>query len=324
MSGTAEGLADLMRQASAAGRIAVITGAGCSTNSGIGDYRAPDGSWKRAAPVQMQDFLRDPATRRRYWARSTLGWPRIAQAVPNGAHRALARLERADVLAGLITQNVDGLHQAAGHRDVIDLHGSIGGVTCLDCGARMTRAALQPVLEAQNPWLAHVAATAAPDGDADIADHLGLDAFLVPVCSLCGGVLKPDVVFYGDSVPRARVDDAYQRVESAALLLVAGSSLMVFSSFRFCRHAHARGIPIAIVNRGVTRADALAGLKLDADCTVALARVADALCGPASAASERNDSRAQRLPGPDTSRALAQHQVGDGLQLNGASRGHQQ
>lgn len=307
MTANADTLADLMRQAWTTGRITVITGAGCSTNSGIGDYRAPDGSWKRAAPVQMQDFLRDPATRRRYWARSTLGWPRIAQARPNGAHRALVRLEQAGMLAGLVTQNVDGLHQAAGHRDVIDLHGSIGGVTCLDCGARVTREALQTVLEAQNPWLAHVAATAAPDGDADIADHLALDAFRVPACSVCGGVLKPDVVFYGDSVPRARVDDAYQRVESAALLLVAGSSLMVFSSFRFCRHAHARGIPIAIVNRGVTRADALAAVKLDMDCAAALGRVADALCGAGPTAAGYRDVQARRLPGPDIGTGLAQH-----------------
>ncbi|MFM8353843.1 MAG: Sir2 family NAD-dependent protein deacetylase, partial [Gammaproteobacteria bacterium] len=191
------------------------------------------------------------------------------------------RLEQDGLLGGLITQNVDGLHQAAGHQDVIDLHGSIGGVTCLDCGVRMTRAALQPILEGDNPWLSGVAATAAPDGDADIADHLNLDAFRVPACRQCGGVLKPDVVFYGDSVPRARVEEAYRRVESAALLLVAGSSLMVFSSFRFCRHAQARGIPIAIINRGVTRADALAALKVEADCSRVLAAVADALCGPA-------------------------------------------
>jgi NAD-dependent SIR2 family protein deacetylase len=260
-------------------RIAVISGAGCSTASGIGDYRAADGSWKRSPPVQMQDFVRDPSTRRRYWARSMLGWPQIARAQANAAHRALAELEATGVLCGLITQNVDGLHQAAGHRAVIELHGRLAEVVCLDCGHRLSRAALQLRLEADNGWLTGAAAPAAPDGDADLADAVDLGAFRVPECAVCGGMLKPDVVFYGDSVPRERVAVSYALVEGADALLVVGSSLMVFSSFRFCRRAHERGVPIVAVNRGMTRADPLLTLKVEEDCTVALPALARALCG---------------------------------------------
>jgi NAD-dependent SIR2 family protein deacetylase len=250
--------------------IAVISGAGCSTASGIGDYRAADGSWKRSPPVQMQDFVRDPSTRRRYWARSMLGWPQIARAQANAAHRALAELEASGVLCGLITQNVDGLHQAAGHRDVIELHGRLAEVVCLDCGHRLSRAALQVQLEADNGWLSGAAAPAAPDGDADLADTVDLGTFRVPECAVCGGMLKPDVVFYGDSVPRERVAASYALVDRADALLVVGSSLMVFSSFRFCRRAHERGVPIVAVNRGMTRADPLLTLKVEEDCTVAM------------------------------------------------------
>jgi NAD-dependent SIR2 family protein deacetylase len=249
-------------------RIAVITGAGCSTASGIGDYRDAAGGWKRRPPMQMQDFVRDPAARRRYWARSLLGWPQMARARANAAHHALAALEAASALTGLITQNVDGLHQQAGHRHVIDLHGRLAEVVCLDCGSRTPRADLQCELENRNRWLLGAAAPAAPDGDADLAD------FHVPDCRACGGPLKPDVVFYGDSVPRERVAQAYAMVEEADALLVVGSSLMVFSSFRFCRHAHARGIPIVAINRGVTRADAMLALKVEEDCTSVLPELA--------------------------------------------------
>jgi NAD-dependent SIR2 family protein deacetylase len=255
-------------------RATVITGAGISTASGIAAYRSTDGSWKHAAPVQMQDFLRDPAMRRRYWARSLLGWPVIASARPNAAHAALARLEAGGRLRGLITQNVDGLHQRAGHQDVIELHGSLGSVMCLSCDWTCARAEMQTWLTEDNPWLLDIGATAAPDGDAALADRVDLTPFRVRACPACAGVLKPTVVFYGDSVPRARVEDAYARVESADVLLVAGSSLMVFSSFRFCRHAHARGIPIIAVNDGVTRADELFALKLEADCGAVLTALA--------------------------------------------------
>jgi NAD-dependent SIR2 family protein deacetylase len=242
-----------------------------------GDYRDAAGGWKRRPPVQIQDFLRDGATRRRYWARSMLGWPEVARARANAAHLALAELEAAQRIAGLITQNVDGLHQQAGHRDVIELHGRLAEVVCLECGTRLPRADLQVRLEAENGWLAGVAAPAAPDGDADLADSIDIADFNVPDCLACGGMLKPDVVFYGDSVPRARVERSYALVDEADALLVVGSSLMVFSSFRFCRRAHERGVPILAVNRGVTRADPMLALKIEDDCTEVLPALALAL-----------------------------------------------
>ncbi len=260
-------------------RVAVISGAGCSTASGIGDYRDDDGSWKRNPPVQMQDFVRDQATRRRYWARSMLGWPMMSRARPNGAHAALAAMETRGWLNGLITQNVDGLHQAAGHRQVLDLHGRLAEVVCLQCDVRYPRSAMQQLLHRSNAFMQDVMASAAPDGDADIADDLDLSAFRVPDCRRCGGVLKPDVVFYGDSVPRTRVAEAYAMVESADALLVVGSSLMVFSSFRFCRRAQELGLPMAAVNRGVTRADQWIDLKIEDDCARVLPAVLESMDG---------------------------------------------
>lgn len=260
-------------------RVAVISGAGCSTASGIGDYRDDDGSWKRNPPVQMQDFVSDEATRRRYWARSMLGWPMMARARPNAAHAALAAMEARGWLNGLITQNVDGLHQAAGHRQVLDLHGRLAEVVCLQCDARYPRSAVQQSLQRRNAFMQHAVAAAAPDGDADLADDLDLSAFRVPDCRRCGGVLKPDVVFYGDSVPRPRVAEAYAMVDTAEALLVVGSSLMVFSSFRFCRRAQERGLPMAAVNRGVTRADPWFDLKIEADCARVLPAVLDSIGG---------------------------------------------
>ncbi len=260
-------------------RIAVITGAGCSTASGIGDYRDRQGAWKRRPPVQMQAFLDQPATRRRYWARSMRGWPVMAHARPNAAHRALAALERDGRVHGLITQNVDRLHQRAGHRRVLELHGALAEVLCLDCGARVSRAAVQQRLEQDNAFVLRAAASAAPDGDADLAENLDLADFLVPACERCGGMLKPDVVFYGDSVPRGRVADATDLVDRADAVLVVGSSLMVFSSFRFARRAHERGIPLVAVNEGVTRADDRFAVKVAADCAEALPRLAAALSG---------------------------------------------
>jgi NAD-dependent SIR2 family protein deacetylase len=256
-------------------RILVITGAGCSTPSGIGDYRDADGQWKRAAPVQMQDFVTSVGTRRRYWARSMHGWPSFRQAFPNPAHIALAELERQGSVAGLITQNVDGLHQRAGHRDVVELHGSLQWIVCLRCSRRTPRAELQRWLEAENRFVLEASATLAPDGDADlvVAD---LSGFKVPDCPRCGGILKPDVVFYGDSVPRARVDDAYAQVDRADALLVVGSSLMVFSSYRFTKRAYERGVPMAAINLGKTRADDWLEFKVDADCATVLPRLVEA------------------------------------------------
>ncbi|MGN6513989.1 MAG: NAD-dependent protein deacetylase [Lysobacteraceae bacterium] len=263
--GHAQRLRDWLR---AHRRVFVLTGAGCSTDSGIPDYRDANGAWKRSAPVTWQAFLHDPATRARYWARSFVGWPRVARATPNATHHALAALEARDALALLVTQNVDGLHQRAGSRGVVDLHGRIDGVRCLACDARHPRAGLQEELAARNPgWVAREAATA-PDGDADVEDTAG---FRVPECGACGGMLKPDVVFFGENVPRARVDAAQQALRRADAMLVVGSSLMVYSGYRFARMAREAGLPLAILTRGVTRADPLATLKLDADCASTLA-----------------------------------------------------
>ncbi|QSX76109.1 NAD-dependent protein deacetylase [Lysobacter arenosi] len=250
-------------------RVFVLTGAGCSTDSGIPDYRDGDGQWKRTPPVTYQAFTAEPLVNARYWARSFIGWPRIAQARPNAAHLALAGWEQQGRLTTLLTQNVDGLHQRAGSRDVIDLHGRLDDVVCLACGDRQPRAAMQERLAALNPdWLGLDAGTA-PDGDADLDGH-DFSAFRVPPCARCGGMLKPDVVFFGENVPRPRYLQAQEALQASDAVLVVGSSLMVYSGFRFVRSAHEAGMPIAIVNRGRTRADELAGLKLEADAGAVL------------------------------------------------------
>ncbi|TVS17066.1 MAG: NAD-dependent protein deacetylase [Gammaproteobacteria bacterium] len=246
-------------------RLVVLTGAGCSTESGIPDYRDAGGAWKRPPPVQYQDFMRSDHARRRYWARSMLGYPLMAAARPNAAHRWLAALEARQRLSLLITQNVDGLHQQAGSRSVIDLHGRIHQVLCTACGVRLSRDLLQERLESLNPWLRRVDAAIGPDGDADIED-VPLDAFRLPRCDVCSGVLKPDVVFFGENVPRPRVDQAFTALREADALLVLGSSLKVFSGYRFCREAERLGLPIAAVNLGATRADASLTLKIEAPC----------------------------------------------------------
>lgn len=247
-------------------RLLVITGAGVSTNSGIGDYRDNLGAWKRPRPVSHQDFMSSHAWRQRYWARSQLGYPSFLRASPNSAHYALARLEKAGQLNGLVTQNVDRLHQKAGHRDVVDLHGRLDRVICMRCGALTERAVLQTWLERNNPQLEASVFGPAPDGDADF--EADFSAMQVPDCDACGGILKPDVVFFGDSVDRRIVEQINACVESADGVLVIGSSLMVFSSFRFVRYAHAFEVPVAALNLGVTRADKLFSLKVDrsTDC----------------------------------------------------------
>lgn len=250
-------------------RLFVLTGAGCSTDSGIPDYRDREGAWKRSPPVTFQAFRSDPAIYRRYWARSSLGWPRVASARPNAAHCALADLEARGSTALLVTQNVDGLHQRAGSRAMVDLHGRIDRVVCLDCGDGGSRADLQHALEAGNPGWRSRRSVAAPDGDSDI-DEAAVARFRPPRCSACKGLVKPDVVFFGENVPRQRVAQAQAALRTADAMLVVGSSLMVYSGFRFARMAHAAGLPLAILNRGRTRGDALATLKLDADAAATL------------------------------------------------------
>jgi len=246
----------------AAGDVFVLTGAGVSTESGIPDYRDEQGAWKLRPPIQYKEFTFSAARRQRYWSRSALGWARMSSARPNPAHRALASLEGLGLLPLLVTQNVDGLHQAAGARNVVDLHGRLDQVVCLDCGQRSPRQALQARLANLNPgWLSR-AASVAPDGDADPGDADARD-FRVPSCEACGGVLKPDVVFFGEHVPPERVKRAFDALSRARSLLVVGSSLMVFSGYRFARAAAQKKLPIAIVNRGRTRADELATVKVE-------------------------------------------------------------
>ncbi|MEY4760287.1 MAG: hypothetical protein RLZZ200_143 [Pseudomonadota bacterium] len=253
-------------------RLFVLTGAGCSTDSGIPDYRDANGEWKRSPPVQYPAFMADHAVRQRYWARSLVGWRHLGHASPNASHAALARLEGEGRVDTLVTQNVDGLHQKAGSRRVIDLHGRLDAVACQACGRRSPRAALQISLAELNPGWEGRAARVGPDGDVDLeADDFG--GFVVPDCMDCGGILKPDVVFFGEAVPRDRVEAAYAAVARSDAVLVIGSSLMVYSGFRFVRAAADAGKPIAAVNRGRTRADELLSLKVDAGCAETLERL---------------------------------------------------
>jgi NAD-dependent SIR2 family protein deacetylase len=255
-------------------RLCVLTGAGVSTSSGIPDYRDEDGAWKRARPVEFRPFMTEPKVRQRYWARSMLGWPVIAQARPNAAHRALARLESLGFVDLLITQNVDGLHGAAGSRKVIDLHGRLDLVRCMQCDHTLSRAQLQRQLLAHNPAWADVTARVAPDGDVDI-DDADYSAFIVPDCPECGGILKPDVVFFGEPVPRERVERAFEGVAKADALLVVGTSLMVYSGYRFAEAAAAAGKPIAAINLGRTRADHLLALKIERPCDQVLGELSE-------------------------------------------------
>jgi NAD-dependent SIR2 family protein deacetylase len=243
-------------------RLVVLTGAGISTASGIPDYRDRDGVRRVKAPVQGPDFRSTDVVRKRYWARSMVGWPVISGAEPNAGHRALASLETQGRIAGIITQNVDGLHQRAGSRHVVELHGSIHAVVCLDCGARFPRRMVQSLLQEMNPDIAGAAAVAAPDGDAHLEPERLAD-FRIPHCLQCAGMLKPDVVFFGDNIPRAHTEQAEQQVAHADALLVVGSSLMVYSGFRLCRIAAESGKPVAAINAGVTRADHLLSFKTE-------------------------------------------------------------
>jgi len=258
-------------------RVAVLTGAGLSTDSGIPDYRGPDSP--PANPMTIRQFRTSTDYRRRYWARNHLGWRHMAQTEPNAGHRALTTLEQAGVVTGVITQNVDLLHTKAGSRTVINLHGTYARVVCLDCGHTMPRARLAEQLEATNPGFTERAEqvgglAVAPDADAVVGNT---ENFRFVDCPACDGMLKPDIVYFGESVAKEVVDEAYSLVDRSDALLVAGSSLTVFSGYRFVRHAAARNMAIAIVNRGPTRGDDLATVKVDAGCSAMLSLLADEL-----------------------------------------------
>jgi NAD-dependent SIR2 family protein deacetylase len=262
-------------------RIAVLTGAGVSTDSGIPDYRGPDAP--PSNPMTIRQFTSDPVFRQRYWARNHVGWRHMDATLPNAGHRALANLEAAGAVSGLITQNVDLLHTKAGSQTVVNLHGTYAQVACLACGQTLTRADLAEQLEALNPGFGERAVGAiavAPDADAVVEETA---SFRYIDCPQCGGMLKPDIVYFGENVPKERVAEAYSLVDGADALLVAGSSLTVFSGLRFVRHAAAKGKPVAIVNRGPTRGDALATVKVDSGCSELLALLAAELA-PASSA----------------------------------------
>lgn len=254
-------------------RVLILTGAGCSTGSGIPAYRDGSGQWNRRQPIFFQDFMTSAQVRRRYWARSYFGWPVMRDASPGTAHRALRDLHVTGRLAGLVTQNVDGLHQAAGHENVAELHGGLSRVSCMHCGTRTDRDGLQHELEVLNPDWAPEVLGLNPDGDAEL-DELAYPGFRVADCAGCGGMLKPDVVFFGESVPPARFQAIDKQLSEADALLIIGSSLVVWSGFRLVRDACAAGIPVAAVNEGRTRADAMLDFKLGGDCGEALADAA--------------------------------------------------
>lgn len=247
----------------AGGGVVVLSGAGLSTESGIPDYRGPTGLTRRAQPMTYQTFISGAAARQRYWARSHRGWRHVAGAAPNAGHHAVAELERRGLLAGIITQNVDGLHQAAGAREVVELHGNLARVRCLGCGQRTPREELDQRLRVANPGWDAEATAINPDGDAVLPDEQ-VTRFRVVDCAACGGLLKPDVVFFGENVPPARVTGCYELVSQARALVVLGSSLTVMSGYRFVRQAAKRSIPVAIVNSGPTRGDGHALVTLDA------------------------------------------------------------
>ncbi|MGC5310670.1 NAD-dependent protein deacetylase [Micromonospora zamorensis] len=273
---------DALTSLVAGGGVVVLSGAGLSTESGIPDYRGPSGVARRHTPMTFQAFTRDPLARRRYWARSHLGWRLIAGAAPNGGHRAVAGLQQAGLVDAVITQNVDGLHGAAGSTSVIELHGRLDEVTCLDCGNLTSREELDRRLREANPdFVARVAAVN-PDGDVDLPDEQ-VAAFRPVDCGICGtGMLKPDVVFFGETVPPQRVARCFAAVEQARSLLVLGSSLTVMSGRRFVIRAAKRGIPVAIVNQGPTRGDAHASVCVDAPLGALLPELAARVGGNAA------------------------------------------
>ncbi|MBA2926226.1 NAD-dependent protein deacetylase [Pseudomonas sp. P7] len=268
---------DILHRAMAERRFLVLTGAGISTSSGIPDYRDSEGVRRGKAPMMYQEFLATPQARRRYWARAMLGWPRVRIATPNKAHMALATLQQRQRISGLITQNVDTLHDQAGSHDVIELHGSLHRVLCLDCQQRSDRNVIQRLMEAENPYLAGVDAVQAPDGDT-LLDPAFEERFQVPRCPYCHGQrLKPDVVFFGENVATATAAAAMAAVEHAEGLLVVGSSLMAYSAFRLCKAMVEQGKPVIAINLGKTRGDELLQMKVQASCEVLLPLLAERL-----------------------------------------------
>ncbi|MDQ1484006.1 MAG: hypothetical protein QOF35_2082 [Actinomycetota bacterium] len=263
-----EGLVDLLRR----GNVTLLSGAGLSTESGIPDYRGPDGK-RRVAPMTYGEFVASPANRQRYWARSFVGWRRFAGAAPNAGHRAVADLQRLGLLRAIITQNVDGLHQMAGALDVLELHGSLALARCLDCGETTHRAELDGRLSEANPDFEVTAGEVRPDGDVVLSDE-AVAGFYAPRCLVCrSDLVKPDVVFFGESVPKALVEQCFSCVEASSALVVLGSSLQVMSGYRFVRRAAANGIPVAVVTRGPSRGDAQATIRLDAPLGLTLSRI---------------------------------------------------
>jgi len=272
----AESAADILVDLLRRGPCVVLTGAGVSVASGIPEYRDDEGAWKHSKPMEYRDFVQSLTARRRYWARSLLGFTRITSAKPNAAHTALAQLERKGHVDLLITQNVDGLHSAAGSQQVVDLHGRLDRVVCLGCGLRMPRAELQGELAHLNPQWSASAPVAKPDGDVDLGE-VDYAAFRLVDCARCNGILKPDVVFFGESVPARDVQRSMQALEQARGLVIVGSSLMVYSGFRFARAAIRLNIPLLLLNRGRTRADELTSLKLREDAGRVLSEAVTAL-----------------------------------------------
>lgn len=273
-------LAGLLRGRS----VAVLSGAGVSTESGIPDYRGPKTQDNDHTPIQYREFVTEPETRRHYWARSAVGWPTFDAATPNDGHRALARLEDAGVVTGIITQNVDRLHQAAGSQRVVELHGTLADVVCLDCGAQSSRDALQERLLNLNPGWPQEADELAPDGDAKLP-RSATRSFRVPPCEDCGGVLKPKVVFFGENTASGPVERAWSLLEDADALLVVGSSLTVYSGFRFVQGAAQAGQPVGIVNLGATRGDSLAQVHVNGKTGEVLPKLAEAAASPSACSS---------------------------------------
>ena len=257
-------------------RVLLLSGAGISTESGIPDYRSPAACARPVRPITYREFMSSPEARARYWSGSLVGWPRIARAAPNRGHAAVARMEAAGVLLGVVTQNVDGLHQAAGSSRVVELHGSLATAACTDCGAAVSRAELQQRMVGENPFWTVASGELAPDGDAAAEPSL-LPCFIVPACAVCGGILKPQVVFFGENVPRKRTAEAFGLLAEAEVLLVTGSSLAVYSGFRFVEQAARGEKPVAIVNQGPTRGDSLAAVRVDSPLGEALPRLVDLL-----------------------------------------------